>query len=227
MNAVLRWVKAHKIITGVVVFVVLITLLGLLGGDPDDDRSENEATDPETTSTEASTSAEPSPEDSTSTADPTPAPTPVARAASCTDGEGDGGALDLTRVQLEESDYALVVTYSLTLAEMPSAGTWLLSTSVWGEDGETGYQLGVKYVDGVPSETFVFDFNEFTQKNLDSGAATVDGGTVVASFPLDDLSGLGEEFTWSAIANVDGADVDRCPEAGDDAINPESLPFPG
>jgi hypothetical protein len=73
-----------------------------------------------------------------------------------------------------------------------------------------GYQLGVKFLDGQPIAHFVFDHVHARQSNL-AGDVTVEGATLTATFPAEEVPRLGASFDWSATLNIEGEDVDSLP----------------
>jgi hypothetical protein len=147
------------------------------------------------------------------------------RAATCTDAVGDGGPADLTAVELVESGEGLRATFTLAGPLDTSRGTALLSVMVASEDGETARQLGAKWIDGVV-EVFVFDVGTVQNEDVDV-PPVVDGSSVHVTFPRSAIEGLGGTWRWGATTNVDGTDVDDCPEPGGDSLNPARQTFPG
>jgi hypothetical protein len=145
--------------------------------------------------------------------------------ATCRDARGDSKALDLTTTKLAGNASEMTATFTTT-EPMPSKGTTLYSVTAWSQDGNTGYQFGVKYDDRQQVSHFVFDNVDMTQANLSSDVVAK-GHTVQASFPMSTLKGLGTPFKWSADLNVAGNDVDTCPKPGGDMINPKRETFPG
>jgi hypothetical protein len=142
------------------------------------------------------------------------------------DKAGDGkGTNDLTGVTLKRDGDKLAVTFK-TAQPTPSSGTALYAVDAWSGDGNTGYQLGVKYLGGKQIAHFVFNHGKATQANL-TGDVNTKGNTTTATFPLSELDSLGESFKWSATYNIDGDDVDTCPEPGNDTLNPKREVFPG
>jgi hypothetical protein len=47
------------------------------------------------------------------------------------------------------------------------------------------------------------------------------------TFPRSALEDLGDTWNWQAASNVDGTDVDACPEPGEDTMDPQQQTFPG
>lgn len=147
------------------------------------------------------------------------------RTASCTDATGDGGPLDLTKVELLEGGEGLRATFGLAAPLDTASGSAQLSVMASSQDGNTARQLGVKWVDGE-SNVFVFDIgsakNEYVQV-----PPVVAGSSVQVTFPRSAITGLGSTWKWHAAASSEGTDVDACPDAGGDALNPQEQPFPG
>jgi hypothetical protein len=117
-----------------------------------------------------------------------------------------------------------MVEFKLT-AQPPRRGTVLYSVTSSSMRGDRVRQLGVKYLNGQQIAYFVFD-GEGPQQNL-AGSASRDGSRLTAAFPYDALSSLGERWSWSGNTNVEGRDVDACPNAGTDILNPKKARFPG
>lgn len=129
----------------------------------------------------------------------------------CDDVIGDSsGIVDLEQVQLVSDGTLMFLTFD-AVSDVPTTGTALYSATAWSEDGETGYQIGVKFEDGQEIANFVYNLTDYTQKNLTNAAVTADS-RVSVRYPLSELEGLGETFSWSATVTVDGTDVDRCPD---------------
>lgn len=143
--------------------------------------------------------------------------------ASATDNEGDGGDADLLGVGLGGSTSGLNVTYKLS-TEPATTGTTLLAIFVTTPNGDQSWQLGLKYIDG-DANVFVFDMASGTQDNVDT-TPQAQGGTVSVVFPAESVAPLGSSFKWRAVTNVDGTDVDSCPDEGDDMLNPVMASFP-
>ncbi len=144
--------------------------------------------------------------------------------ATCSDAMGDGKTLDLTAAKLVGDASELTVTFK-TAEPMPSNGTVLYSVTAWSQDGNAGYQLGVKYDGGQQVSHFVFDNVDMTQANVSTDVQTT-SKTVSASFPMSAIKGLETPFKWSADLNVQGNDVDTCPKPGGDMLNPKREAFP-
>lgn len=143
------------------------------------------------------------------------------RSASCTDPAGDGGSADLTAVELTESGDELVARYTLTAPLATATGTALLALAVSSDDGEMARQLGAKWIDGQVA-VFVFDMGA-GQTDVEASPA-VEGNTVTVSFPSAAVSDLGDSWQWRVTTNIDGADVDRCPEGNGDPLSTQSFP---
>jgi hypothetical protein len=85
-------------------------------------------------------------------------------------------------------------------------------------------QLGVKFLGGKQIAHFTFDFGSAQQQNV-TGAVSLAGTMLAAEFPYDAVAGLGETWKWSATTNVQGDDVDNCPDEGPDSLNPRTVSF--
>jgi hypothetical protein len=144
--------------------------------------------------------------------------------ATCRDPRGDGTEGDLKRVALT-ADPSMLTMRFVTGDPMPTKGTVLYSAQLWSTDGNTGYQLGVKFLNGRTIGHFVFDLVEAHQTNL-TGDIPSGGTTMAAAFPVDELDGLGETFKWSATLSIGGDDVDTCPRPGSDFLHPKQKTFP-
>jgi hypothetical protein len=145
--------------------------------------------------------------------------------ASCVNrADGGRGKNILTAVDLRRDSKALAVSFNMA-SKLPTSGTALLAVDAWSTDGESGYQLGVKYLDGAQIAHFVFDQVEASQVEV-SDKVKISGTKLTAGFPLGELTGLGDSFKWSAVYNVRGDDVDNCPQPGRDTMNPKQSTFP-
>lgn len=113
--------------------------------------------------------------------------------------------LDLTSVTLETTDM-VTVTYEWSGA-VPQNDSVLWVVTVGGVR-----QLGYKIVDGRFSSHFIFDFATAQQENLD-GAAQLDNQRLTVSFPKTAVDDLDDGWTWQAVLNVAGTDVDNCDPA--------------
>jgi hypothetical protein len=93
--------------------------------------------------------------------------------------------------------------------DLPAAGTVLWSLSATDRGGNNAVQLGYKTLDG--NQIAYFTFTGAKQQNL-SGAPDVSvPGQVAAVLPSAAVAALGSEWHWKAVVNVDGKDIDRCP----------------
>jgi hypothetical protein len=101
----------------------------------------------------------------------------------------------------------------------------LWSVTAWSRSGDRAFQLGVKYLDGEQIAYFVFDVGGAQQQNL-PGTPSLDGPVLTALFPYDAIEDLGQRWRWSAGTNVEGDDVDDCPDEGNGS-DQRSAPFPG
>ncbi|MFD9668527.1 hypothetical protein ACFWAY_44310 [Rhodococcus sp. NPDC059968] len=93
--------------------------------------------------------------------------------------------------------------------DLPATGTVLWSLSAADRGGSNAVQLGYKTLDG--NQIAYFTFAGAKQQNL-SGAPDVSvPGQVAAVLPSAAVAALGSEWHWRATVNVDGEDVERCP----------------
>lgn len=140
----------------------------------------------------------------------------------CADDPGDSTStvVDLEEVRLLSDGKLMFLTF-ITAADVPTTGTVLYSATAWSEDGNTGYQMGAKFQDGQEIANFVYDAAGGGQVNITNGAVAADK-QVSMRYPLAELEGLGESFTWSGTATVEGTDVDRCPDGEKKAVFPDA-----
>jgi hypothetical protein len=118
-----------------------------------------------------------------------------------------------------------MVKFKLT-ARPPRVGIVLYSVTASSMKGDRVRQLGVKYLDGQQIAYFVFDpGGEPLQRNLAGNASRADS-LLTAAFPYDAIAALGETWEWSGSTTVEGRDVDDCPNAGADTLNPKKARFP-
>lgn len=102
------------------------------------------------------------------------------------------------------------VTMTYT-GEPPATGTVLWSLLATSPAGST-VQLGYKTLDGQKAGYFYFPFAEGAQHNIDGFADTDTPGEIGMILPQAGLDALGPVWWWSATVNVDGQDVDSCPD---------------
>lgn len=102
------------------------------------------------------------------------------------------------------------VTMTYT-GEPPATGTVLWSLLATNPAGST-VQLGYKTLDGQKAGYFYFPFAEGAQHNMDGFADTDTPGEIGMILPQAGLDALGPVWWWSATVNVDGQDVDSCPD---------------
>jgi hypothetical protein len=190
------------------VLAMLVALLAGCAGSDEPTQPESTAASPATPGSEPTTTGSPSP----------------AQASTCTDKRGDGESADIRSVVLREDGDRLEVMFELT-SQPPSAGTvhWAILAS--SPSGDRALQLGVRFQDGKQIAHYVFDVGSADQKNL-PGAASLAGAVLTTAFPYAAVAELGRTWKWSATTNVQGDDVDDCPDEGDDALNPRTVSFP-
>jgi hypothetical protein len=148
----------------------------------------------------------------------------ITGSATCRDARGDGTKGDVEKVILSANGTVVTMRF-VTGDPMPTQGTVLYSAQLWSSDGNTGYQLGVNFLNGRTIGHFVFDLVRAHQANL-SGDIPSGGTTMTAAFPVEQLDGLGETFEWSATLSIGGDDVDTCPRPGGDFLHPKQETFP-
>lgn len=125
--------------------------------------------------------------------------------------------LDLRTVEVKVGNVAgragtsaqVTMTYT---GEEPATGTVLWSLLATNPAGST-VQLGYKTLDGQKVGYFYFPFAEGAQHNMDGFADTDIPGEIGMILPQAGLDLLGPVWWWSAVVNVDGHDVDSCPDA--------------
>jgi hypothetical protein len=149
---------------------------------------------------------------------------PSDQASMCRDRRGDGQSADIRSVVLHRDGDRLRARFEL-ISRPPTVGTvhWAILAS--SPSGDRALQLGVKFQDGAQVAHYVFDAGSTDQQNV-SGSASLTGGVLTADFPYDAVAELGKTWRWSATTNVQGDDVDDCPDEGADALNPRTVSFP-
>lgn len=203
---------------------VLVTVAGC--GDPSTTTSEP----PSTSSTDDVTASTGTNQPSSST-NPLPAPVPPAQqpsTASAPPGKVMAGSessctsnvvgtpIDLETVDVKVGKIAgragesaqVTMTYT---GEVPATGTVLWSVLATNPEG-AAVQLGYKTLDGQKIGYFYLPFAEGTQHNMDGFADTDTPGEIGMVLPQAGLDALGPVWWWSAAVNVDGQDVDFCPD---------------
>lgn len=124
--------------------------------------------------------------------------------------------IDLTGVDVTVGEMAgragtsaqVTMTYT---GDLPTTGTVLWSLLATNPDGAS-VQLGYKTLDGQKVGYFYFPFAEGTQHNMDGFADTDTPGEIGMVLPQAGLDALGPVWWWSAAVNVDGKDIDSCPD---------------
>lgn len=212
--------KRALIVVGSLFGVVLLLALigGLTGGDDDESTAAEQTT---TTTRPPATTTEAAPQTTTAPAPPPPAaPTaPPGKVmagpeSSCTS-TTSASPVDLQSAQVEVGEMAgragisARVTINYT-GEVPGTGTVLWSMLATNPAGET-VQLGYKTLDGQKIGYFYFPFGEGRQHNMDGFADTDTPGEIGMVLPQAGLDKLGPTWWWSVIVNVDGQDIDSCP----------------
>lgn len=124
--------------------------------------------------------------------------------------------IDLTGVDVKVGEMAgragtsaqVTMTYT---GDVPTIGTVLWSLLATNPDGAS-VQLGYKTLDGQKIGYFYFPFAEGIQHNMDGFADTDTPGEIGMVLPQAGLDALGPVWWWSATVNVDGKDIDFCPD---------------
>lgn len=136
-------------------------------------------------------------EDASSCVNPSPA-SPVSLVSTSTEVGVAGYAGNAVRVTW---------TYS---GDLPAAGTVLFSLTGANQAGTVVKQLGYKTLDGQQIAYFVFDSSS-KQLNLAGFPDTSVPGEISAVMPSAAVDALGQNWHWSSSLNVNGHDVDICP----------------
>lgn len=144
-------------------------------------------------------------------------PRPEAGPNECVDDLGDGGSVDLDRVQLAVEDGDLAVQFVLA-SGLPD-GESGLGVYLESGNGRAAYQLGIALVDGELDRFFLWNGED--EDDLDPDAVRVDGSTVTALISERELRRLGEDWGWYGFAAVEDA-LDACPGTAD---APQLLPY--
>lgn len=137
---------------------------------------------------------------------PLPEPRPEAGPNQCVDDLGDG-AVDLDTVTLEQRDGELTVRLELATA-LPAgqSGVGILAERRGKRDT---YQVSIGFVDGRLDRYFVWDGDD--ERELDLDDVVVEGTTITAVFPDDELDRLGDRWRWRAFGTATGSELDSCP----------------
>jgi hypothetical protein len=104
---------------------------------------------------------------------------------------------------------AMRVTWTYS-GDLPDAGTVLFSLTGANQAGTVTKQLGYKTLDGKQIAYFVFG-SPGKQLNLSGFPDLSVPGEISAVMPSDAVDALGQNWHWSSSLNVDGKDVDACP----------------
>lgn len=204
----------------VAVFLLLAAIGNLMDGDKDK-ATGAEGTQTTTASPPGTTTA--APETTTAAAPPPPPAAPpsappgkmMAGPESACESTTSASPIDLQSTRVEVGEIAghegasAGVTMNYT-GELPATGTVLWSLMATNRAGET-VQLGYKTLDGQKIGYFYFPFDEGQQHNMDGFADTDTPGEIGMVMPQAALDKLGPVWWWSAVVNVDGKDIDSCP----------------
>jgi hypothetical protein len=111
----------------------------------------------------------------------------------------------LIAATINRRDKTVTLTWTV-VGDMPTRGTWLLSTTVvGGEDGPI-HQFGVKFLDGRLIAAFVFDHVKAYQHNFTQVSPTRVGNKWTAIFPVAEVD-IAASGRWAATLNLDGDDT--------------------
>lgn len=111
----------------------------------------------------------------------------------------------MTAASVKVRDNDIVLKWTV-FGDMPTDGTWLLSTTlVGGEDGPI-HQFGVKALDSRIIAAFIFDHVAGGQQNYPLNPSRT-GDVWTAVFPTGDVH-LATSGRWEATLNLDGEDTD-------------------
>ena len=142
----------------------------------------------------------------------------------------------LVKTSLRATEDGLAVTWR-TNTSIRTRGFMLARFHLWADGmvvlviqatdkaGEKVFRLGGRYLDGEQIDYFVLDVNDRFRVHVDAQAKFV-GNEVRAVFPHFEVDQLGEPFRWHAALNVNGVDIDFCPDRVGNAVLPEPLTFP-
>ena len=112
---------------------------------------------------------------------------------------------ELTAATVSRRADRMVLTYEID-GDLPSSGTWLLSTTITGGEDGPIHQFGVKAHDGRITDTFVFDHVATHQYNYPRVVPDCVGSKWTVAFPIESHD-VSETGRWHATLNIDGSDV--------------------
>lgn len=121
---------------------------------------------------------------------------------SCTDASDPR----LRSVTLAAGTAGLTATWTSTGTDKAATAIWVVTVS---GGSPNDYQLTVKATNGA-AQSYVFNVDTSAQVAV-PGPATVTSAGAAETFPWAALTGIGSDFTWNAVLNVDGTDVAYCP----------------
>ncbi|WP_236949365.1 DUF2510 domain-containing protein [Mycolicibacterium goodii] len=210
------------ILASIAAVLLLLAFIGGLAGDDEDESSAAEQTTTTTASPTGTTTTEAAPQTTTAAAPPppvAPATAPPGKVmagpeSTCTS-TSSAAPIDLQRAQVEVGEMAGRAGTSARVTinsagETPATGTVLWSMLATNPAGET-VQLGYKTLDGQKIGYFYFPFGEGRQYDMDGFADTDTPGEIGMVLPQAGLDKLGPVWWWSVVVNVDGQDIDSCP----------------
>ena len=145
--------------------------------------------------------------------------------STCQGTPGDGNGAELSTVEVKRLGGNLQVTYQLESA-LPDGDTILYTVDAWDLDGELGHQLAVEIDRRGELTPYVLTYPEETTTEVQGFEVETTDTTLVATYPLDMLRSLGDEFKWSATVKIGADPADSCPAVGDDPLDPERVLYP-
>lgn len=135
-------------------------------------------------------------------------------ATSCTEPTAAREPIDLSSVSLRRpSGTSRGLTVHASLARAPATGQGVLDLAVglFSNAGTPRAVLSARLGPG-PARLVFYDPDSGQERAL-PGRATITGGTVAVTFPVDPGAVAGEHWQWQASIEVDGSSADACPSS--------------
>ncbi len=145
--------------------------------------------------------------------------------STCEGTPDDGKGAELSAVEVKRLGDNLQITYELE-APLPDREQATYVVDAWDLDGELGHQLAVEVDRRGRLTPSVLTYPEQTTEEVQDHEAESAGTSLVATYPLDMLRSLGDEFEWSATVSIGADTADSCPSVGPDPLQPERVEFP-
>jgi hypothetical protein len=127
-------------------------------------------------------------------------------------------------VELKRLGDNLQVSYELEEA-LPEGEAVLYTVDAWDLDGELGSQLGVEIDRRERVTQYVRVYPGETRTDVEGAEVELAETSLVATYPLDELTSLGKQFEWSATVKIGADPADSCPAVGPDPLEPERVGF--